>query len=225
VTKLVTPRRRWIGPAIAILGLLLAIALIRWVVKEFAMHGDSKKKRAIQEITLVKPPPPTPPPKVEPPKVVPPKQEIQEKVDVPRPDQQPDKPEAPPPGPNLGVDAVGTGSGDGFGLVGKKGGSDLIGGTGAGAGNKFAWYGAMLKVRIQEAILKDKKLREAANYRLQVNVWVDSTGAVTRAELVGSSDDAELDKALKAVLTTMTPLREGAPGDMPQPIKLRISAR
>ena len=131
---------------------LVVVALVLWIVSVISKPGEVKKKRAVQEIALLKPPPPPPPPKVEPPKVVPPKETIQEKVDVPKPDQQPDKPpDAPPPGPDLGVDAKGSGSGDSFGLVGKKGGSDLIGG-GGGGGNRFAWYGALMKDRIIERV-------------------------------------------------------------------------
>lgn len=214
--------RRWLPALVVVIGLVLVSALIWMAIKEFAIPSHGKKKRVIQEISLLKPPPPPPPPKVEPP----PKQEIQEKMDVPKPDQQPDKPaDAPPPGPDLGVDAEGGAGGDGFGLVGKKGGGDLIGGGGGGGiGSRFAWYGALIKDRIQEAVAKDKKLREA-DYRVMVNVWVDAGGAVTRTELLSSTGNAELDSALKLALRNLPPLREGAPGDMPQPIKLRITAR
>ena len=153
--------------------------------------------------------------------------EVQEKIDLPKPDQQPDKPaEAPPPGPDLAVDAAGGAGGDSFGLVGKKGGSDLIGssGGGSGSGSRFAWYGALIKERIQETVSREKKLREA-DFRIMVNVWINASGAVTRAELLDSTGNADLDSALKVALRNLPPLREGAPGDMPQPIKLRITAR
>jgi TonB family protein len=58
-----------------------------------------------------------------------------------------------------------------------------------------------------------------------VNVWISSVGSVTRAELIGSTGDVELDNGLKVAMRNLPPLREGAPGDMPQPIKLRITAR
>ena len=152
---------------------------------------------------------------------------MQEKIDVPKPESSPDKPaEAPPPGPDLAVDAAGSGSGDGFGLVGKPGGTDLLatGNTG-NTGSRFAWYSALVKDRIQDAVLKDKKLRAANSYQRQVNVWVNSSGAVTRVELIGSSENPVLDDALRLALRNVTAIREGAPTDMPQPIKLRISAQ
>ncbi len=211
-----------------VLLIALVLALGYWLYTVFSKPVEQTKKRAVQEITLQKPPPPPPPPKTPPPPP-PPKQE-QEKLEVAKPEEAPqDKPaEAPPPGPDLAVDAAGTGSGDGFGLVGKPGGTDLLatgtGGTGTG-GNRFAWYGALVKDRIQDAVLKDKKLRAAADYQRQVNVWVNSVGAVTRVELIGPGESAELDEALRQALRNVVAVREGAPADMPQPIKLRISAR
>ena len=202
------------------LGLVVAVVLLGLLVKELASPGDVKKKRAVQEISLLKPPPPPPPPKDPPP---PPKVDVPEKIDVPKPDQAPDKPaDAPPPGPDLAVDAAGGAGGDSFGLLAKKGGSDLIGG--GGGGSRFAWYGALVKDRIQEAVAKEKKLRDA-DFRVLANVWVNATGGVTRVELVDSTGNAELDGALKSALRNMPAIREGAPGDMPQPIKLRITAR
>jgi protein TonB len=121
------------------------------------------------------------------------------------------------------VDANGGPGGDSFGLVGRKGGSDLIGG--AGTGNRFAWYGALLKERIQDTIARDKKLREAKDFRRLVNVWINSSGVVTRVEVLDGADNPELAEALKLALNAMPALREGPPGDMPQPIRLRLTAR
>jgi periplasmic protein TonB len=216
------PRR--LGLALVV---VLAGALLWYVIAKLTAPGEVRKKRVVQQISLLKPPPP-PPPKVEPPKLEPKKVEIKEKIDLPKPDQQPDKAaDTPPPGPDLGLDAKGGTGTDGFGLVAKKGGSDLIGSAtgGSGAlGNRFAWYGALVKERIQESVARDKKL-SAADYRINVNVWINASGVVTRAELLGSTGDVELDNALRLALRGLAPMREGAPGDMPQPVKLRIIAR
>ena len=216
-------KRQWrLTGIVLVLAVLVGLA-VWWVVLQMHSYGKPLK-RSVQEIALVKPPPPPPPP---PPKVEPQKVE-QPKMDVP--DQQapkdapPDKPDAPPPGPDLGVDANGSGSGDSFGLVGKKGGAGLIGG-GGGGGSKFAWYGALIKDRIQDTLQKDKRVRKATDLRLLVNVWVSATGGITRVDLLDSSGNADLDEADKAALKALPALREGAPADMPQPVKLRISAR
>jgi protein TonB len=214
-------RYRWL---LLVLGALVLVGLcVAWLLKLMASGEEPRKKKVIQEIALMKPPPPPPPPKTPPP---PPKDEIREKMDIPKQDAPPTKSEAPPPGPDLAVDAAGTGAGDGFGLVGKKGGADLVGsGGGSGTGNKFAWYGALVKERIQDAIARDKKLREAGEFKRDVNVWVSASGQVTRVELMGPGEKAELDEAIRAVLKNLPALREGAPGDMPQPIRLRIASR
>jgi protein TonB len=216
-------RYRWL---LLVLGALVLVGLcVAWLLKLMAAGEEPRKKKVIQEIALMKPPPPPPPPKTPPP---PPKDEIREKMDVPK-DNQPTKSETPPPGPDLAIDATGTGAGDGFGLVGKKGGADLIAGGGGagggGTGNKFAWYGALVKERIQDAIARDRKVRESGEFQRNVNVWISAGGAITRVELIGPGDKAELDEALKAALKNLPTLREGAPGDMPQPIRLRIASK
>jgi protein TonB len=212
---------RWGGVA---LGLAAAVLLALWL-RGVLMSGKPSKPMKLQQITLVRPPPPPPP---KPPEQKPPEPEVKEevKLDEQPPTPEPQQADAPPPGPDLAGDAVGGAGGDGFGLLGKKGGSDLIGG--GGGGNRFAWYGAMVKERIQERVqemaARERKLREA-DFRIMVNVWISATGAVTRVELLESTGNAELDNALKVSLRGLPPLREGAPGDMPQPIKLRITAR
>jgi protein TonB len=219
------PRRLGIALAVVLAGVFLW-----YIVAQLAAPGEVRKKRVVQQISLLKPPPPAPPPKVEPPKVEPKKVEIKEKLEPPKPDQQPDKPaQAPPPGPDLALDAKGGPGGDAFGLVGKKGGADLIGsptiggGGATGGANRFAWYGALVKDRIQEIVAKDKKL-SGADYRVNVNVWINASGVVTRAELLGTTGNAEVDNGLRLALRNLPALREGAPNDMPQPIKLRITA-
>lgn len=210
-------RLRW--PLLILLVLLLLAGLVTWLIR-LLDAPEPKKKKVMQEIALVKPPPPPPPPKTPPP----PKQEIQEKMDVPKPQEQPTQPDpVPPPGPDLAVDAAGSGSGDGFGLLGKKGGVDLVG-SGIG-GSRFAWYGGQVKDRIQEAIARDKRLREAGEFQRVVHLWIGAAGQVTRVELVGPAENAELDKALREVLRALGQMREGPPADMPMPVRLRVSAR
>jgi len=214
-------KRRWRVLCGCALLLVLLAALVIWLINAYGSGEQAKKKKVIQEISLVKPPPPPPPPKVPPPKM----EEIKQKIDVPRPDEAPTKSEqAPPPGPDLAVDAAGSGAGDGFGLVGKKGGADLIGSVGGG-GSRFGWYGAMLKERIQDAILKDKKLREAGAYQRVVSIWIDASGAVSRVEVLGAGESAEMNSAIKEALIGLAPLKEAPPADMPQPIRVRVSAR
>lgn len=209
---------------IALIALLAAllIALAVWLYQLFSQPAETSKKRAVQEIELIKPPPPPPPPKTPPP---PPPPQQQDKIDVPKPDPSPapaPPTDAPPPGPTSSL--PGNGSSDAFGLP-QGDGRLSIGGVGGGGGDRFAWYGALVRERITDAILRDEKLRKAQDYQRLIHVWVNASGVVTRVELLGAATFPELDDALRAALRKLPPVREGAPGDMPQPIRLRVSAR
>jgi len=214
--------KRYAQIALVVLLAALLISLAVWLYQLFSAPDESPKKRAVQQIELLKPPPPPPPPKTPPP---PPPPQQQEKIDVPKPEASPapaPPTDAPPPGPTSSL--PGNGSSDAFGLP-QGDGRTSIGPVGGGGGDRFAWYGALVKERITDAITRDEKLRKAQDYLRVVNVWVDTSGRVTRVELVGAATSPELDDALRAALRNLAPVREGPPGDMPQPIRLRVSAR
>ena len=71
---------------------------------------------------------------------------------------------------------------------------------------------------------KDTALANGA-YKLVVKVWVSANGKIQRHELVGSSGNAAVDVSINKALDDMPALSEGPPSDMPQPIKLRVTAR
>jgi TonB family protein len=58
-----------------------------------------------------------------------------------------------------------------------------------------------------------------------VKVWADSSGRITRAQLVGSSGNPAVDQAIRNSVLNGLQLPQGPPADMPMPINLRISAR
>lgn len=210
------------GRAVAlVLFVALLIAGAVWLYSVMSQPAEGTKKRAVQQIELIKPPPPPPPPKTPPPP--PPPQQKQEKIDVPKPDAAPQPSEAPAPGPTSSL--PGNGSNDFPALPPGDGKSFIPGGPPGGPGNPFARYGSLVKELITDAVQRDKKLRAAADYQRVVNVWVSSSGQVTRVELVGAGDKPELDEALRLALRNLPAVREGAPGDMPQPIRLRITTR
>jgi protein TonB len=211
----------WMRWGVVALGLVVAV-LIAWWLKSVLVSDKPARKPTLQQITLVRPPPPP----LKPPEQKPPEPEVKNEVKLDQPTPDPQQDDAPPPGADLGVDADGSGSGDGFGLVGKKGAGDLI--SGGGGGNPWGRYDALLNEAVssafQQALARDKVLKDK-NYKVIVKVWIDDSGKVTRTALVDSTGDARADEVLKEALRDMRVLRESPPADMPQPVKIKVTSR
>ena len=212
------PPRVWPTRLLVAALAIAVIALIGFALNKLFAKVDKPKKQTVHNIALLKPPPPPPPPK---PQEKPPEPEMKKeevKVEQPKPDapNQSDTPE----GKQLGVGAEGGAGGDAFGLVGNKGGRDLL----AGGKMAFAFYTNHLQRTLQDELARHKKLK-SADYRVIVRVWLSSSGALQRAELAGSSGNGEIDEALRRALAEVPALRDPPPADMPQPIKVRISNR
>jgi outer membrane biosynthesis protein TonB len=194
----------------------------------FAVAGKSAPvhkapERQVVSIQLPKlAPPPPPPPKLPPPP--PPEQKLVEQTPVAEPEK---KPEAEPPKsddpPALGTNIKGPGGSDGFGL-GSSGNGGLGRGGSGKAGSKYGWYAGQVQGRIGEALRNHRKTR-SASLNVQVRVWPDPSGRITRAQLVGSTGDSALDRTLQSEVLTGLQLAEAPPAGMPTPIILRLSAR
>ena len=200
---------------------LLVVAVVVYLVINFIQDAPPKPKKLVEKITLIKPPPP-PPPREKPP---PPKQK--QKVEVKQPKKAPPKPspkqadKLPPPiDDNLGLDAVGGAGGDAFGLVGKKGGRDLIGG---GGGSRFRWYTGVVENDISEALSRHEDIRKG-RYTVVVKIWVGPDGNIKRLELVKTTGKQALDRKIRLALDGIRRLSETPPEDLPQPIAVRISS-
>ncbi|MGH8209005.1 MAG: TonB family protein [Steroidobacteraceae bacterium] len=187
-----------------------------WMVRGFLNSAPASTKKVVQEIHVIRPPPP--PPDSPPPPPPPP----EEKVDVHEPDPEPDPTPSnePPPSDQLGLDAEGGAGGDAFGLVGHKGGRDLL----ASGGSAFTWYAGLLKTEILDQ-LQDAKDARKGSYSAVVHVWVRADGTIERIRLAQSSGDQARDKAIEAALSHITRISQAPPADMPQPISLRIVSR
>jgi protein TonB len=61
--------------------------------------------------------------------------------------------------------------------------------------------------------------------QLQVRLWVDASGHVSRSQVVSSTGNAEIDAAIRNEVLPGITLREPPPKDMPMPIMARISER
>lgn len=212
------PKPRSFVPYIVGGGVIVAAALLVWLIRGFVGSAPPTPKKVVQEIQVVRPPPPpdTPPPPPPPPK---------DDVSVPDPqDQAPPDPSPsnePPPGEQLGVDADGAGGGDSFGLVGRKGGRDLF----ASGGSALAWYGGVVKDRILEELAKSDKKAGGSTFSISVKVWVRADGVVERVKLVGSTGDRDRDKTIEATLLKMGRLAQPPPANLVQPINIRVVSR
>jgi protein TonB len=133
-----------------------------------------------------------------------------------------DTPDAPPPGPDLGLDAAGGAGSDSFGLVGKKGGQGLI--SGNGGGNAHLWYAGLIKKEVQGLLNEHRDVRRN-KYTVVVRVWVEPDGRISQADLQGTTGDPSVDRALRSALMTARRLDQPPPHDMPQPVRLRITSR
>ena len=135
-------------------------------------------------------------------------------------EKPPDK--APEPSANVSTGIKGNGGGD-FGLTG---GNDTgsIGGSGNNGGGKWDYFASQVQSRITSALSQNEHTRYSS-MRIQVRIWPDSTGRITRAQLVDSTGDPAVDNAIKNEVLTGLQLPQAPPADMPMPIVLRLTAQ
>jgi len=185
-----------------------------YFIKQFISSPPPQPKQVIQQVRLIRPPPP--PPEVKPP----PPPEVEDEP-LPEPEPTPETPtDQPPPGNLLGLDADGVAGADGFGLAANRGGRALL----ASGGDRYAWYAGMLKEDLLAFLSDHRDLRSRA-YAINVRLWLRSDGAVERVALAGSTGDRELDRTLESLLAEMDRVGEAPPGDLPQPVQIRIVSR
>lgn len=210
---------RWIPGVVIGLALMLAVGVV-YYVKQWLGGDGAPTKKMVQQITLIAPPPPPPPPKVE----EPPPPQVEEKVDLPKPEPVPeDMPEQPdqlPPSDQLGLDADGAAGGDAFGLVGNRGGHALLGGEG---GSAEIWYKRMLGQELQSLINDHEDLRKRSFAALNLKLWIDD-GHIRRVELLSTSGDKAWDRRLKQAFLNER-LQTPQPSGIAQPVRLQISSR
>lgn len=192
-----------IGGLFAVLVLIGSIKLL-----DQEPIDDTPTRKQVQQVTLLAPPPPPPPP----PKVEePPEPEVQEEVEIDEPlDDLEDIPDAPAMS-DLGIDADGSGAGDGFGLIGRKGGRSLLDGD-----PKYE-YATRVQEMIEDKLLDNDDIRKKG-YKIGVSVWFDASGRITRAELMESTGEEEIDNAIVAELTGPDMVVRNPPIGMPQPL-------
>lgn len=208
-----------------IIGIMLGLVVAGGVVSLFVSGGNRKNsmvRKAEVMVTVLPPPLPPPPP---PPPAPPPPPKEQEMVE-----QKPIELEEPEPTPveapqNEALSTNIAGNGPDMGLRASTGGSSNRNQIGSGRrGGKWDHYAITVQNTIAETLRRHADVRHAA-FSLQVRVWADANGRITRANLVGSSGVSAVDQAIKNQVLKGLQLPEPPPADMPMPINMRITAR
>ena len=205
-------------------GVLVIAALLLWLIVKFlVLKAEPEARHKVQQISLVRPPPPPPPkPPEKPPE--PPKIKEEVKIDPPKPADEPkpaQQPDAPPPGP-LGVDAQGTGPGDGFGLAGRPGGRDVTLG-GGGGGLSATLFANNVARQIAQELARMGPLRNV-EYRVDLRIWLAHDGHIERHEITRSSGDAAVDRLIVDGLEHLSPIRQTPPDNLAQPLRIRVTS-
>lgn len=237
-----SPRRYVPGVCLGLVFLILAAFAIRWA----SANSGARAPRKPPTINMVRLTPAPAPPKATPPPQAP-EPAIQPKlveqapihrvelrpVDLPPPDAPRPRSEAPPAGGRLALAAEGDGPGDAFNIAGNPGGRGLLSGGGLGDGTgegqgeiggderRFGWYYTQIKLGIEEIFRKQKKL-SMASARVELRVWVDGEGRVSRVQLIRSTGDPEVDEALQSVAGLK--LKEPPPPGIHMPMVARFTA-
>ncbi len=74
------------------------------------------------------------------------------------------------------------------------------------------------------ALGQNPKTRSAV-LQVEVRLWADSVGRITRVVLASSTGDPDLDRIIRAEVIGGIVLREPPPKDMPMPMVLRFTER
>jgi protein TonB len=230
------------GPGVAVV--LALVAGAGFAARSLAAMRHEPGPRKVMQFTVVNVVPQQPRPLPPPPPVAP-RNVIEQQPQTHRVELKPTDiapPEAPPPSANpapgggrLALAAEGQGPGDAFGLAGNPGGRGLLGGGGLGDGTdlggpggggglaaRYGWYYSRLASEIEEAFRRNKQLVSAST-RVELRVWADPSGRVTRVQFVRSTGNPKLDEAIQSIVGLR--LREPPPQDIPMPMVARLTAR
>ena len=198
-----------------LLGVVVAMLLLMGFIGfVHTMMGakTGKTMRQVQIVQVIRPPPappdqPPPPPPEKAPEQLP--------KDVPEP--TPDQPDQAPDQP-LGLDADGSAGGDAFGLAARRGGGDLIGGTGSAP---FAWYTNRMRDAIKDR-LAAAPCTKTAKGSVSTRVLVAADGRIKQIKLMAGTGNAQVDACVDKVLESITTLGDAPPPGMPEQVNLRV---
>nr|WP_320191737.1 TonB C-terminal domain-containing protein [uncultured Desulfobacter sp.] len=200
-----------------------------FVLKFFLKNDSGVRKRQIQRVTLVKPPPP---PKIKEklpePEVKKIEEIVEQKLEDPVEENMDDAmDDDAPPGEDLGLDADGTGGADGFGLKAKKGGRSLIGGSGGDKSllRRYAWYTRMLQDEIREKVnsyLEGKEDLPGGKHKMLLWIMLDKKGNMVLRSIPKSSGISKVDDAVEQAIAGFR-VSEIPPDEMPKLLKIKVT--
>jgi len=217
--------RRWGGLVIG-LGVAAILAGLLWYL--LADTASTKREVAATPMLMLPPPPPPPP---EPEKLPEPEPEIKPEVVEPEPtpieplDAPPE--DAPPsPSQDLGdpvtIDGAAQAGSDAFGVAAGRGGGSSGAGRG-GLGN--AAYSSYYSNALQRLLGRDPRTRNLAFQDIRIDFWLTADGQVAKVQLVKSSGDPEVDKAVLDVVREGDISDERPPASMRYPMRLTMKGQ
>jgi len=198
----------------AVFGLLLVLAFV-WFVRTMMAAKSGKPPRQVQVVQVIRPPPP--PPETPPP---PPPEETHEQLPRDVPEPEPDNTPAPADQP-LGIDADGAAGGDAFGLAARRGGSDLVGGSGSAP---FATYTNRISDAIRER-LSSLACAKSAKGSLSIHVHMEADGRFKQVQLASTTGNQKLDHCIEGALTSLPAIGDPVPPGMPEQVNVKIVSR
>jgi protein TonB len=208
-----TLRRNLSRLAGAAFAVLMIVGFV-WFVHTMMGAKTGKTQRQVQIVQVIRPPPPPPPDQPPPPPPEKTPEPLPKDEPEPTPEQQPDQaPEQP-----LGVDADGSAGGDAFGLAARRGGSDLIGGTGTAP---YAWYTNRMRDSIRDR-LTAAACTKSAKGSVSTRILVAADGHVKQIKLTTSTGNARVDDCVDKVLESITSLGDAPPPGMPEQVNLKV---
>jgi periplasmic protein TonB len=195
---------------------ILLIVGFTWFVRTMMAAKSAKPQRQVQIVHLIRPPPPPPPPDQPPPPPVKTEQPLPKDEPEPAPDNTPAPADQP-----LGLDAEGSAGGDAFGLAARRGGSDLVGGTGSAP---FAWYTNRLTDAIRDR-LASIACAKSAKGSLTIHLLMDPDGHFKQVQLATTTGNTQVDQCIDNALVSMPRMSDPLPPGMPEQINIRIVSR
>lgn len=198
-------------------GALLIAGALGYILTHSSRPEPPPPPRPVTMVTIQPPkPPPPPPPPPQQKTITPPKMTTPTMKPV-TPTHTP--PKAPSPS-HVGTSIHGNGP-NAFDLSGTPGGMGFGNGEGGG-GSALSYFEGIISAQIRDALQKNPVTRKASA-GLQIYLWVDASGTVTRVRLVKSSEDPKLDDAVTNQVLSGLRLTQLPPAGTPMPIQIALT--